>query len=307
MNDLIGLIAQFRWAVFASVLTGAICPLLGVYFVMRRMILLGIALPQVSSAGIAFVVMIAQLVKLHFLPSGESPFLEENVIVSLAPIGSIGAIFLILFILSWQERKGGAFTEARWGSAYISAASLLIIFLIINPYAEAHVATMLEGRIITVTQGKFWTLLNVSVIVTFLFILFRKEFILTSFDPEMAASLGFRTTRWNAGLYILIGIVISVGVMNLGPLFVFGYLLLPAFAARPWAVGMKQFYIYSVILGALAAFIGSVFSFWLDWPLAPTEVVIAAIFLLISRIVLFFRRSLFQACVGHWQRHYLMK
>jgi len=295
MNDLIGLIAQFRWAVLASVLTGAICPLLGVYFVMRRMILLGIALPQVSSAGIAFVVMIAQLIRLHFLPAGESPFLEENVIVSLAPIGSIGAIFLILFILSWLERKGGAFTEARWGSTYIAAASLLIIFLIINPYAEAHVATMLEGRVITVTQGKFWTLLSVSVIVTILFILFRKEFVLTSFDPEMATSLGFHTAKWNAGLYALIGIVISVGVMNLGPLFVFGYLLLPAFAARPWAVGMKQFYLYSVVLGALAAFLGSVFSFWLDWPLAPTEVVVAAVFLFISRSIILIKRLLFQS------------
>lgn len=295
MNDLIGLIAQFRWAVLASVLTGAICPLLGVYFVMRRMILLGIALPQVSSAGIAFVVMIAQLVKLHFLPSGESPFLEESVIVSLAPVGSIGAIFLVLFILSWLEGKGSAFTEARWGSTYIAAAALLIIFLIINPYAEAHVATMLEGRIITVTQGKFWTLLSVSVIVTIFFILFRKEFVLTSFDPEMAASLGFRTAKWNAGLYVLIGIVISVGVMNLGPLFVFGYLLLPAFAARPWAVGMKQFYLYSVVLGALAAFLGSVFSFWFDWPLAPTEVVVAVVFLFISRSILLIKRLLFQS------------
>lgn len=298
MNDLIGLITQFHWAVLASVLTGAICPLLGVYFVMRRMILLGIALPQVSSAGIAFIIMVAQLLKLKFLPAGESPFLREHAIISLAPIGSIGAIFLILIVLSWLERRGGAFTEARWGSTYILAAALIVIFLIINPYAEAHVATMLEGRIITVTQDKFWTLLSISIIVTILFILFRKEFILTSFDPEMAASLGFHTAKWNAGLYALIGIVISVGVMNLGPLFVFGYLLLPAFAARPWAVGMKQFYLFSVVLGAIAAFIGSIFSFWLDWPLAPTEVVAAAALLFISRIAILFRRSLFQTRKG---------
>ena len=111
----------------------------------------------------------------------------------------------------------------------------------------------------------------------------------------MAVSLGFRTTRWNAGLYILIGIVISVGVMNLGPLFVFGYLLLPAFAARPWVVGMKQFYIVSVVLGAFAALLGSILGFLLDWPLAPTEVVTAALILFISRIGLVFRRFLFPA------------
>ena len=295
MSEILILITQFKWAVFASVLTGAICPLLGVYFIMRRMILLGIALPQVSSAGIAFVIMIAQLLKLHFLPAGESPFMEESAIVTLAPFGSIGAIFLILIILTWLEGRGGPFTEARWGSTYIAAASLCIIFLVINPYAEAHVATMLEGRIITVTQGKFWTLCIVSVIVAFLFMLFRKEFILTSFDPEMSYSLGFNVSKWNAGLYALIGIVISVGVMNLGPLFVFGYLLFPAFAVRPWVVGMKQFYLYSILLGAFSAFIGSIASFWLDWPLAPTEVVTAAAFLLLSRMGIFFRRAFFHS------------
>jgi ABC-type Mn2+/Zn2+ transport system permease subunit len=257
------------------------------------MVLLGIALPQVSSAGIAFVIMVAQLVKLQFLAPGTSPFLDEAFIVSLAPFGSMGAIFLILLILAWLEGRGSPFTDARWGSTYIIAASLLIIFLVINPYAEAHVGTMLEGRIITVTQSRFWTLLAVCVTVTILLILFRKEFILTSFDPGMALSLGLRTTRWNAGLYILLGIVISVSVMNLGPLFVFAYLLLPPFAARPWAVGMKQFYLYSVALGALAAFLGSVISFWVDWPLAPTEVIAAALFLFISRIALLFRRTIF--------------
>lgn len=295
MENLIVLITQFKWALFASVLTGALCPLLGVYFIMRRMILLGIALPQVSSAGIAFVIMVVQLFKLQFLPPGESPFLDEHIMASLAPFGSICAIFLILFILSWLEVKSGAFTEARWGSTYVAASALLLIFLVVNPYAEAHVATMLEGRIITVTQEGFWTLVGVSIAVTVLLILFRKEFILTSFDPDMAASIGFNITRWNAGLYILLGIVISVGVMNMGPLFVFGYLLLPAFTARPWIVGMKQFYIVSVILGAIAAFVGSIFSFWLDWPLAPTEVVTAAVFLLISRIALVSRRCLFPA------------
>jgi len=295
MTDLIGLITQFHWAVLAAVATGAICPLLGVYFIMRRIVLLGIALPQVSSAGIAFVIMVVQLVKLQFLSPGASPFLDEAMIVSLAPFGSIGAIFLILFILTWLEGRGGPFTEARWGSTYIIAVSLLIIFLVINPYAEAHVGTMLEGRIITVTQTRFWTLLAVSIVVAILFILFRKEFILTSFDPGMAFSLGLRTTRWNAGLYILLGIVISVSVMNLGPLFVFGYLLLPPFAARPWAVGMKQFYLYSVALGALAAFLGSVISFWLDWPLAPTEVITAALFLPISRVAMLFRYTISRA------------
>ena len=42
-----------RQALIGSVLVGLVCPLVGVYFVLRRMIFLGVALPQLSAAGIA--------------------------------------------------------------------------------------------------------------------------------------------------------------------------------------------------------------------------------------------------------------
>jgi hypothetical protein len=40
-----------RDALVGSVLVGLVCPLVGVYFVLRRMVFLGVALPQVSAAG----------------------------------------------------------------------------------------------------------------------------------------------------------------------------------------------------------------------------------------------------------------
>ena len=41
-------------ALVGSLLVGLVCPLVGVYFVLRRMIFLGVALPQLSAAVIAF-------------------------------------------------------------------------------------------------------------------------------------------------------------------------------------------------------------------------------------------------------------
>ena len=43
-----------RNSIYASVLVGSVCPLLGTFLVLRRLVFLGVALPQVSSAGIAF-------------------------------------------------------------------------------------------------------------------------------------------------------------------------------------------------------------------------------------------------------------
>ena len=57
VNTLVEIVSPgflLREALIGSVLVGCLCPLVGVYFVLRRMIFLGVALPQVSAAGIAF-------------------------------------------------------------------------------------------------------------------------------------------------------------------------------------------------------------------------------------------------------------
>jgi len=42
-----------RNSVYTSVLIGFACPLVGVFLVMRRLVFMGVALPQISSTGVA--------------------------------------------------------------------------------------------------------------------------------------------------------------------------------------------------------------------------------------------------------------
>ena len=41
-----------RNSIYMSLLVGLVCPLVGVYLVLRRLIFMGVALPQISSCGI---------------------------------------------------------------------------------------------------------------------------------------------------------------------------------------------------------------------------------------------------------------
>ncbi len=284
MEIIIELLLEFKWAVMASVLMGCVLPVFGVYFIMKRMVLMGVALPHVASAGIALAMLIAQRVRLLTLQPGQTPFLNEESLVLLAPIGSFIAIMIVLGIFTVCENRGNSFTEARWGTTYITATALMVILLVMNPYAESHVATMLEGRVITVTSGQLLALFIMGTVVVVIFAISNKGILLTSFDPDMAKSMGFKIINWNITHYLMFGIIISICVMILGPMFVFGYLLLPAFAVRPWIAGMRRFFICSAIVGGISAFIGVVLSLWFNWPLGPTEVLAASVVLIISRI-----------------------
>src|SRR6185436_2738870 len=87
-----------RDALIGSVLVGLVCPLVGVYFVLRRMIFLGVALPQVSAAGIACSFLGYRLI-MGPHEHGEG---GERLI---ALVGSISFTLLALLFLAALERR----------------------------------------------------------------------------------------------------------------------------------------------------------------------------------------------------------
>jgi len=109
-------------ALVGSVLVGLVCPLVGVYFVLRRMIFLGVALPQLSAAGIAFAFLAYRtVVGVH---AHEEP--SER---ALAMAGSFAFTLVGLLVLAALERRGRETVEARIGTTYALAASATILFL----------------------------------------------------------------------------------------------------------------------------------------------------------------------------------
>ena len=68
---------------------------------------------------------------------------------------------------------------------------------------------------------------------------------------------------------------ISLGVMTVGPLVIFGFLVIPPLAALPWARGMASFSILASALGGLSAFAGFYISYTRDLPLGPVVICVA--------------------------------
>ena len=262
-----------RDALVASVLTGLLCPLVGVYFLLRRMVFLGVALPQLSAAGIALAFLVYNsVVGQH--AHGETPEW------ALATVGAFGVTFAGLVVLAALERRGREMVEARIGSAYALAAAATILFLAADPYGEAQLVNLLKGDI-TVTRGTDLRLLvGVCVAVGFVLVAFRRELLLVSFDRDMATVLGKRVALWDTLLYLVIGLTVSFGVLTAGPLVTFGFLVMPPLAARLLVRRMLAFSLLAATLGASAAFAGFYCAYRFDLPLGPSEVVMAGTILL---------------------------
>ena len=277
-----------RDALIGSVLVGCICPLVGVYFVLRRMIFLGVALPQVSAAGIAFAFLTYRTLvgqHQHFMPSERW----------LAMLGSLSWTLVGLLILAALARHRET-VEARIGMTYAVAAAATILFLAADPAAEAHMVNLLKGDILATTGPSLTLMAGVFGVVALLLLVFRKEFLLVSFDRDQAVIFGKHAGLWDSLLYLIIGLTISLGVMTAGPLVTFGFLVIPPLTARMITRRMLTFSLTAAGLGAMTAFAGFYCAYRFDLPLGPAEVALASLGLVVVTTTRGLSRVL-----GRWQ------
>src|SRR6266478_6445932 len=133
-----------RNSVYTSVLIGFACPLVGVFLVLRRLVFMGVALPQISSTGVA----VALSVPL-WLGSMQPEHAAHSEHI-LAYIGSLVFSLSAILVLAFLERRGRGLPEGRLGTGYVAAAALSILLLSQNRYAEVGWLDLMKGEVITI-------------------------------------------------------------------------------------------------------------------------------------------------------------
>jgi ABC-type Mn2+/Zn2+ transport system permease subunit len=259
-----------RNSVYISLLIGFVCPLVGVYLVLRRVVFLGVALPQVSSCGIAFAFAMQGW---GWIPHAHDSAEERAIALGGSVLFTLAAILL----LSIMERRGRGLIEGRTGTAFVLAGAWSILLLVQNPLGEHGMLELLRGEIIAVSNTDLTLTGGTFALVILGLTLFQKEFLLVSFDREMAVTLKKRVIVWDTLLFTLIGLTISVSVLSVGPLVAFGFLLLPPLIAYQFAQTMRQFAIAASVIGGVTAVLGFCIAYRRDLPVGPTDVALLGV------------------------------
>jgi ABC-type Mn2+/Zn2+ transport system permease subunit len=264
-------------ALFTVVLVGFICPLVGVFFVLRRMVFLGVALPQISSTGVALAL------SLHVW-LGEHGHGNHNTSTAVAFSGAlVFSIFGVIALALLEQRRRG--TADGWlgaGFVFATAASLLLIAKC--PDAEQGWLDLFRGEVIAISRNELqWTAGLLAIAVVTLFFC-RRELLLVSFDWRLARSLGMTLFGWDLLLFSIIGLTVAATVMTVGPLISFGFLLVPNLIARNLARRLPTAIVIASLLGGGCAFAGFAAAYRWDLPVGPAAVALLALTWSLSRI-----------------------
>ncbi|HVN98283.1 MAG TPA: metal ABC transporter permease [Syntrophorhabdaceae bacterium] len=268
-----------RNSVYTSVLVGFACPLVGVFLVMRRLVFMGVALPQISSTGVAIALSLPLWFGFHLTDNG------SHSAHMLAFVGSTAFSLAAILTLAFLERRGRGQPEGRLGTAYVVAAALSILLLSKNPYGEIGWLDLLKGEVITISNFDLLLTAATLMLVLVALGLFHKELLLVSFDRDTAMTLGKNVVFWDVFLYLLIGLTVSMAVLSVGPLIAFGFLLIPALAAHLLARNMRQFTAFACLVGGTAAFFGFWIAYQFDLPVGPTDVVLLGMIYAIAGVI----------------------
>jgi len=261
-------ILLFKDALYGALLIALACSVLGVYVVLRRIVFVGAALAELSSAGIALALFLAGM--------GASAIVVTHPIAMSLLVTMAGAIFFGL-----GGGKHRIPPDATIGVTYVVAAAAGILLISKATTGEAH-DIFLQGNILGITLTDMWVLLGVAIPVLLVHFVFYKEFLFVSFDRETAHTLGYNVTFWNLLLYGTLGLVIAFAMQFAGVMLVFNFLVLPAVTGMLVARSMRGTFLVAVCAALVAAVIGFSLSVPFDLPTGPAMIACSGALVLLA-------------------------
>ena len=289
-------LALFQWALLAALCAGLVLPLVGAQLLLRRTTFQAIALPQFASVGmIAGYLVLPWWIDTFGLGglTVDQALSDPHAGTNWHLLWAAAAVFGGLLLLVRAARHGHASLEpVRVAAGFAVASALSYVLGRLSPVGRGHVDDLLLGELLGVGVHEFETVAAGLFAVALVFLWVRHDLLACTFDPEGARVLGKPVARWELAHQALVGVAVSIGTLVVGPVLVFGMLVLPPLAARPFARSMDRFHALSAAFGVAAVLLGAELSFALDLPLAPSMTAAAALLLLPAALL---RRSVKEA------------
>lgn len=264
MTDLLETIRFFRTAIAGSVLVAVCCAVVGVHVVGRRIVLTGLALPQVAAAGIGLSFLLS-----GFAFTGEGSglgWLRSHDLMALLAAGA-GAAAL-------TERPGrrGAGREVRTAAVLCLAGGLSFLLVQGSALGMEEVRNIVAGDVLGIHEERLAQLALFLGPVLLLTALLHRRLLFASFDPEMASTLGIRTGLHDLLFHACLAVTVARSVHATGTLSSFAFLVLPGAASMRLFRGQGAVFAGAAGLAALGAAAGFLLAAdeRLDWPVGPT-------------------------------------
>ena len=246
-------------ALLVSVLISLMCPMIGMFLVLRRYSMIGDTLAHASLAGVA----VGLLVKV-------------NPIISAFAVTSVFAV--LIEVLRQRFRRYAELILV----IILSLSVGIAITIISSGMVHTNVEAFLFGSILTVTPDDVLAVAVLCVVSLAAVYLLYQQLVMLAFDEDGAKIAGVKTRLINYIFALLVAAMVAVSIRVVGILVISSLIALPVAAALQLGKGFKVTMLAAMVLSFIAIITGLVTSYWLGaTPGGVTALVSVALLLLI--------------------------
>lgn len=248
----------------ASALVGALCAVMGTYVVLRGMAFFGDALAHAILPGVA----------VGYLATGGG----RRTLFWWA----LGTAVLMAVGIGGVSRRARIKEDTAIGIVFAGMFALGIALIsTVRGYA-VDLAHFLFGNVLAVSPHDLLLIGAFGGGVLTAVILFYKEFLVISFDPDLAATLRLPTSFLRYLLLVLIAVTVVVSLQTVGVALVLAMLVTPAATAYLLVKRFSHMMGLGAILGALSGVLGLYLSYWTGIASGAAIVLVAIGFFLVA-------------------------
>jgi ABC-type Mn2+/Zn2+ transport system permease subunit len=239
-------------ALWASLIVGVVCPVLGTYVVLRGMAFLGDALAHIILPGVVLAFLLGLPLAVGALAVGVLAALAINAISARAELREDAAI----------------------GVVFAGAFALGVALLSLQRSYAVDLTHILFGDLLGVSSADLGLMGALGAVVLLVVVAFYKEFLVLSFDPLLATTLRLPVSFLKNLLLVLLAVVIVMSLQVVGVALVLAMLVTPASAAYLWSRRLPPMMAIAAGFGSISALIGLLLSYHLNLASGPAIVLV---------------------------------
>ena len=278
-----------NWFILVTAMLVAVpASILGVYLMMRRMVMVGDAISHAVLPGI---------VVAYLITDSRDSF---PMLTGAAIMGVLTTIFI-----DFLNRKIRIQQDAAIGTAFtflFAVGVLLIAFFAGNNtdldqdcvlYGDLEM-TFLDQRIVggyLIGTGAMLQLIPINVIVVGVVLIAYRPLAIWAFNPDFGKLLGLKVGGWQLLIMTLVSLHAVFSFESVGAIMVVGMLILPSATAYLISDKIRRVFIYSVCIGILGCVAGFLLAMALNVSIAPTIVAVCGVFFVITWLLKLLQRN----------------
>lgn len=245
-------------AIIVGVLISLVCPMIGIFLVLRRYSMIGDSLAHASLAGVAIGLL-----------------LEANPILSAFLLTSFFGV--VIEVLRNTFRR-----YAELVLIIVMSLSVGIAITIISAgLVHTNVESFLFGSILTVSEQDVLSVVILSIVSIGLILWLYPQLLLITFDEDGARIAGVKTKAINYIFSILVAATVSVSIRVVGILVISSLIALPVATALQLQKGFRRTLQFSVLFSFIDVLGGLGFSLIIDAAPGGVTAIVAVVILLL--------------------------